>query len=192
MAHPQADLPVIDHVDDFLDWVHGQEERFEFVDGRLLAMGGGSRAHNDIQVNLIGELRSRLPGGPCRVNGPDLLVRTAERRGRFPDASVTCEEEPERWILRPLILFEILSPDTEARDRGQKWLEYQALPSLRHYVLIAQDRSRVEHFRRMEAGGWHYLELEGAATQLRLDPPGLELRLADLYEGARLGAPDER
>jgi Uma2 family endonuclease len=191
MAEPLAGEAPIEDLHAFRRWVHGQEGRHEFVDGRIVAMAGGSRGHNDIQVNLMGELRSRLRGGPCRANGPDLLVRTAAngRRGRFPDASVTCGPEEDPYLVTaPTALFEILSPESEARDRGEKWQEYQSLRSLRHYVLIAQDRLRVEHFRRIE-NGWHYQELSGPDAVLGLDPPGIALALRELYDGARLEAP---
>jgi Uma2 family endonuclease len=188
LAQPQPTHPAIRDIHDFRDWLHGQEGRFELVDGRIVAMAGASRVHNDIQINLILALGARLRGGPCRVNGPDLLVRTAEsgRRGRLPDASVTCEPEDDPYLVtRPVVLFEILSPETEARDRGEKWQEYQTLPSLQHYVLIAQDHVRIEHYRRVE-DGWHYQELLGQDTMLRLDPPGVEFRVGDLYEGVAL------
>lgn len=188
MAQPQPTCPEIRDIYDFRAWLHGQEGRFELVDGRIVAMAGASRAHNDIQINLILALGPQLRGGPCRVNGPDLLVRTeaSGRRGRLPDASITCEPEPDPYLVtRPVVLFEILSPDTEARDRGEKWLEYQALPSLQHYVLIAQSHIRVERYRRVE-NGWHYRELCGPEAVLHLDPPGVRLRLADLYESVAL------
>lgn len=118
-------------------------------------MAGGSVAHGTIHANLLRVLGDQLRGGPYRAHGPDLLVPTdrKNRRGRFPDASVTCSTETGHRITRPVALFEILSPDSEPRDRGEKWLEYKALPSLLHYVLIAQDEVRVEHYRR-ESDGW--------------------------------------
>ncbi|MEK0083637.1 Uma2 family endonuclease [Benzoatithermus flavus] len=192
MAQPQPIYPEIRDIHEFRDWLHGREGRFEFVDGRIVPMAGASRAHNDIQVNLILAIGPQLRGGPCRVNGPDLLVRTAAsgRRGRLPDASITCEPEIDPYFVsRPVALFEILSPETEARDRGEKWQEYQSLPSLQHYVLIAQDHVRVEHYRRI-ANGWHYQELCGRDAVLQLDPPGIELRLADLYEAVSLVGPE--
>jgi Uma2 family endonuclease len=185
MAQPQSDHPPLRDLHEFRAWVHGQEGRYEFVDGRITAMAGASRNHNDIQVNLIGEVRGRLRHGPCRVNGPDLLVKTAAngQRGRFPDASVTCEREDDPYLVtKPVVLFEILSPDSETRDRGEKWQEYQTLPSLQHYVLIAQEEMRVEHYRRIETG-WHYQDIRGGEASLHLDPPGVELRLAELYDG---------
>jgi Uma2 family endonuclease len=105
------------------------------------------------------------------------------RRGRFPDASITGEREGHDYFVeKPVVLFEILSPDSLARDRDEKLEEYQAIPSVQHYVLIAQDRIRAEHYRRIDTG-WHYRDLHGPEATLRLDPPGVGLRLGELYEG---------
>ena len=89
-ATPQ---PMLAGVDDFVAWVQGQRERYEFVGGRLVMMAGGSEDHNDIQVNLLTSLKRRLRGGPCEPNGSDLLVRIDDRTGRFPDVSVTSGRE---------------------------------------------------------------------------------------------------
>jgi Uma2 family endonuclease len=180
-------LPPLRDVHDFLDWVHRQDGRYEFVDGRVVAMAGGTRAHNDVQVRLIIALGRRLEGGPCRVNGPDLLVRTdpvSDRRGRFPDASVECEPPTHgRLSDRPVAVFEVLSPETELADRGVKMREYLALASLRHYVMLAQDAPLVEVYSRHGAGGWLRRELEGPDAALALDPPGVEIPLRELYGG---------
>lgn len=147
-AATAADLPPLRDTDGFLAWLERQDERYELAGGRLVLMAGGSAAHNDIQVNLLTALRTRLRGGPCRPNGPDLLLKLDDRTGRFPDASVTCGERGERFVTDPVVLFEILSESTEARDRGEKRREYQRLPSLRHYVLIDQATPRVEVYSR--------------------------------------------
>ena len=142
--------PVLATVDDFLAWVERQGERYEFVRGRLVLMAGASTAHNDIQVNLLTALRTRLRGSPCRPNGPDPLLRIDNRTGRFPDASITCGERGPNFLTEPVVLFEILSESSEARDRGEKRRDYQRLSSLAHYVLIDQAAARVEVFSRAE------------------------------------------
>ena len=184
MADPAEESPLLADLDDFVAWLAGRTGRYEFLDGRIVAMAGGSELHNDIQVNLLAALKRKLRGGPCKPNGPDLLVRTdtAGRRGRFPDASVTCGRESGRYVTRPVAVFEILSPETELVDRTEKRREYQAIPSVAHYVLIGQDVRRVEVYSR-DGAGWRFREVEADAEPLRLDPPGIELTLAELYDG---------
>jgi Uma2 family endonuclease len=175
--------------DDFLAWVERQDERYEFVRGRLVLMPGGSTAHNDIQVNLLSTLRTRLRGSPCRPNGPDLLVKVDDWTGCSPDASVSCGERGRNFLADPVVLFEILSDSTEARGRGERRREYQRLPSLAHHVLIDQEVARVEVYSR--AGDrWLFQEIEGLAASFHLDAIGIDLPLAELYEGVALGAGD--
>jgi Uma2 family endonuclease len=181
--------PVLRTVDEFLAWAERQHERYEFVRGQLVLMAGGSTAHNDIQVNLLTALRGRLRGGPCRPNGPNLLLRVDDRTGRFPDASVTCGERGPDHITQPVVLFEVLSESSEARDRGEKRREYQRLPSLAHYVLIDQAVARVEVYTRSE-GRWLFQEIEGLDATLPLDAIGVSLPLAELYDGVDLVQPE--
>jgi Uma2 family endonuclease len=184
-ATPQ---PVLADVDDFLAWLQGQRERYEFVGGRLVMMAGGSEDHNDIQVNLLAALKRRLRRGPCKPNGSDLLVRIDERTGRFPDASVTCGRGGGNYVTAPVAIFEILSPATELSDRTDKRRDYQRLPSLRHYVLITQDAPRIEAYTRGRRG-WRFEEIEGLDTRLVLEAFGIELPLAELYDGLSFPAP---
>ena len=185
LMEPAVRHPPLQSVEDFLAWVEVQRERYEFVQGRLVMMAGGSTVHNDIQVNLLGALSRRLRGGPCRPNGPDLLVRTGARTGRFPDASVSCGQRGRNFLADPVAVFEILSPSSEAEDRGPKRREYQALPSVQHYVLVAQDAPRAEVLTRTEQG-WLLQDVEGLDVVLPLPALGIVLSLAELYEGVEL------
>lgn len=184
-----AAAPVLHDLNDFLGFLRGREERFEFVDGRLVAMAGASLRHSDIQANLLAAFHAQLRGGPCRVSGSDTLVKTdqAGRRGRFPDLTVRCGPENGRWVEHPVVLVEILSPETELVDRGRKLQEYRAIPSLRHYLLVAQDRVLVEVYSR-RGEEWVYATLEDLGATLRLDPPGVELALGEVYAGVELPA----
>jgi Uma2 family endonuclease len=177
-------------VDDFLAWIQGQRERYEFVGGRLRMMAGGSEDHNDIQINLLTSLKRRLQGGPCKPNGSDLLVRIDDLTGRFPDASVTCGREGGHAVTAPIAIFEILSPATELSDRTEKRRDYQRLESLRHYVLIAQDAPRIEVFGR-SARGWRFEEIEGLDAVLPLEALGITLPLAEVYDGLSFPAPED-
>ncbi|HEX6142099.1 MAG TPA: Uma2 family endonuclease [Geminicoccaceae bacterium] len=182
--------PVLATVEDFLAWVEPQAERYEFVDGRLVLMAGGSEQHNDIQVNLLSALRRRLRGTPCKPNGSDLLIRIDDRTGRFPDASVSCGREGGHAITSPVAVFEILSPTTELLDRSGKRRDYQRLPSLQHYVLIAQDTARVEIYTRREAG-WGFQEIDDMAAAIPLDALGIDLPLAEIYDAVPLTNEEE-
>jgi Uma2 family endonuclease len=116
------------------------------------------------------------------------LVRIDERTGRFPDASGTCGREGGNYVTAPVAIFEILSPATELLDRTEKRRDHQRLPSLRHYVLIAQDAPRIEVYTRNRRG-WRFEEIEGLDALLVLEAFGIELSLAEIYDGLSLLAP---
>lgn len=179
---PAETFPTLHDLDDFLLFLRGRVERYEFVDGRLVAMAGANLRHNDIQTNLLLAIGSRLRGGPCRVSGSDTLVKTDRlgRRGRFPDLTIRCGPENDKGVERPLVLVEVLLPETELVDRGPKLQEYRAIPSLRHYLLVFQDRPLIEVYSRQD-GGWSYTALDGLDASITLSPPGLELPLSEIY-----------
>lgn len=142
------------------------EIRHEYYDGELFALAGASRSHNRIASNLVVALSSRLRGRDCDVYSNDLRVMV-EATGLFtyPDVVVTCGGESFRdderdTLTNPLVLVEILSPSTEAYDRGKKFEHYQRIPSLREFLLVRQDHARVEVFRRTAPDEWTYRVFE--------------------------------
>ena len=100
-------------------------------------MTDGSANHNRISQNIYASVRPRLRGTPCSLYGPDLGVRTIGERVRYPDALVTCAKFPgtDRLALNPVVVFEVLSPDSGRRDRIEKVREYAAVVSIRYYVI---------------------------------------------------------
>lgn len=145
------------------------EIRHEYFDGEVFALAGASRSHNRIASNLVVALSRRLTGRDCDVYSNDLRVLVkATGLFTYPDVVVTCGGEnfvdDERDTLtNPLMLIEILSPSTEAYDRGKKFEHYQRIPSLREFVLVSQTQRRVEVFRRIAAEEWSYRVYEPGA-----------------------------
>src|SRR5215216_3648096 len=139
------------------------EERHEYLDGQIYLMAGESPAHGTICTNLVGQLHSQLRGKPCQVLSKDTKVRSGPKprsrystKGMFsyPDLLVVCGEmkfhdEIRHVLLNPKIIIEVLSPSTEAFDRGEKFLRYRTyLESLTDYIVVAQDYALIEHFSR--------------------------------------------
>ena len=159
--------------------------------GQIIGMAGGTAGHSDVAVNLIGELRARLKGTPCKVGDSDLRVRSP-RSGRYhyPDVSVTCgsrQFDPpggDVTLVNPQVLIEVLSPSTEAADRGEKFREYIAIESLKEYVLVAQDRPLVQTFHRDADGRWTVGPwAEGLDATLAFPSLGVTVPLAEVYSG---------
>src|ERR671919_134619 len=168
-------------VKDFLEWEAQQPEPYEFIDGRILGMVGGSAADATIKGNVFAALRARLQGGPCRVFVESLKVVT-DVASHYPDVVVTCVpvQPADDQVREPVVVIEVLSRTTADRDRSAKWVGYQDIPSLQHYVLVAQDRRRVELLTRAD-DGWHLRIVRPPVGKFRLSALGVELTLDEIY-----------
>ena len=171
-------------VEDFLAFEAEEPERYEFVDGIVRMMTGGSAAHSAIKLNVALALRSGLRSGPCRVDVDDLKVVTGTAV-MYPDVLVTCvpiAPEDDR-VQQPTVVVEVLSPTTQRHDRIAKWREYQRIGSLRHFVLVEQAERRIEVYTRTESG-WALESIEPPEDAIELKSIGARLSLVAIYEGS--------
>ncbi len=163
------------------------EGKSEYLSGEAFAMGGGTLSHALIQSNLVRRLGNALDGQPCRVMGPDMRVKVQDSGlYTYPDLSVVCgkaeiEEERGESLLNPVVLVEVLSATTELYDRSVKFEHYARIPSLRHYVLVAQHRAHIDLLSRGE-DGWILRAAAGLDAVLSLPSIDVELPLAEIYE----------
>ena len=171
----------------FLAWEDRQELRYEFDGFAPIAMTGGSVGHARIQRNPTFSLTSRLRGKPCEFVGSDLKFRVAEDRIRYPDGMLVWSPVARTATLvgDRVIVFEVLSPSTGGYDRIVKAREYEATPPVQRYVMLEQDCIAAVVYVRGEAAWTH--ELLVADSILALPEIGVELPLAELYEGIDLG-----
>ena len=164
------------------------EVRHEFFEGEVFAMAGASIAHNTIAQNFILKLRPALRGKNCRVQIE--AVRLAVEEGRhytYPDVMVSCDPADQResqQLHLPILIVEVLSPSTEAYDRGLKFNQYKKLPSLRHYLLVSQTTWLVEWYQLTEYGAWAHTAMAEANDALAIPEMGLAMTLAEVYEEA--------
>src|SRR5690349_17752200 len=141
-------------MEEFLVWEEQQELRYEFDGLEPQAMTGGTVVHALIAANLIAALVARLRGSPCKAYNNDLKI-TAAGSIRYPDAFVSCTPLPREAPVatHPVVIFEILSPGTAHIDLGVKNEEYRDTPSVKRYVILAQDREQATVFERV-GGDW--------------------------------------
>ena len=164
------------------------EYKSEYRQGRMVAMSGASRAHGRIASNIHGEFHGLLKGTPCQAFTSDTRVRVAAARFyTYPDVSVVCGtpvfDDPKRGtLLNPTLLVEVLSPATEAYDRGEKFGHYKRLDSLREYVLVRQDRVCVEIFRRGVGNQWEGGIHTHANDIVSFSSVGVHMPLRDIYD----------
>ncbi len=162
--------------------------KHQLWDGEIFAMAGASVAHNRIVGNLVGLLHAALRGRPCAAYPSDLKVSIADDRYVYPDVSVVCDPvetagEHGDVVRNPRVIVEVLSPDTAAFDRGDKFDGYRSLTSLSDYVLVTQDKVQVEHYRREADGSWRLRVLRRGA-QIALESLGVDVSVDAAYEGA--------
>ena len=185
MGLPQR-MPVLSPT----DYLHIERQatyRSEYYAGEMFAMAGGSPRHSRIKTNILTQLNLRLQNQPCTPYDSDLRIRIPETSlYTYPDASVICgelefDDDQKDTVVNPTLIVEVLSPSTEAYDRGMKFDQYRRIASLREYVLVAQDSPRIERFLRNEDGTWNMAIVQGLEESIRLDSIGVTLPLAEVF-----------
>ena len=145
---------------EYVDLERYSNVKHEYIDGLILAMGGGTTTHARLAASIIASLESQLTDRPCEVYTSDARIRIAEPNViTYPDISVGCgpieaDREDDCAQLNPTVLVEIASPSSERYDRGKKFRFYRAIPSLREYVIVGQDEPSIDVFRRADDGTW--------------------------------------
>jgi len=152
---PAAEKPAFTR-NDFIAWENEQTDRHEFVEGEVFAMTGVRDSHNVIAQNLTFALRHHLKGSPCKTYMADVKLEVVTVNSIFyPDVFVTCESPSDPLVKRDAtLIIEVLSPSTEAYDRGRKFAFYRQLPGLQEYLLISTDEPRLDIYRRAEGDSW--------------------------------------
>src|SRR5271166_2154019 len=176
---------------EFLEWEGRQPLRYEFDGVGPVAMTGGTYGHSAIQRNLAIAVGGRLRGKPCQFHGSDLKFQVAEGHVRYPDGMVVCSpvDRTATVVHHPVVVFEVLSPSTTRNDRIVKAREYQATPSVQRYVMLEQDSVNAVVYARSGEAWIHEILL--ADSILALPEIGVELSLAELYEGIVFEAQDQ-
>ena len=164
------------------------DAKHEYLNGEVTLMAGASLEHNRIVSNLVATLHTQMRGRTCDVFSGDMRVHIlATGLYAYPDIVALCDEphledDEADILLNPSVIIEVLSPSTEAYDRGAKFDHYRSIESLQTYVLVAQDRPQIEVFQRQEHGDWLLSVAKGLETTVGLSAINCNLTLADVYE----------
>jgi Uma2 family endonuclease len=160
----------------------------EYFQGEMFAMAGAGLAHNVLVANLVAGLHSQLRARPCRVLPSDMRVLVAATGlYTYPDVVVVCGDPQftdQRFdtLINPNLIVEVLSPSTEAYDRGRKFEQYAAIASIQEYLLVATDRVHVDLYTRQADGRWLLTSANRLEDTLELESVNCRLSLAELYE----------
>ncbi len=171
--------------DEYFEFERKNFGRWEYVNGEIRAMSGGTANHSTIAGNIIRVLGNALVPKGCRVFGSDMRVHTGDGINTFPDVSVVCgplsfHRSRTDTLANPLLIVEVLSDSTEAYDRGEKFRHYQTIPTCTDYLLISQHEARAELYTRRE-GYWEYREVAGLDGMITLPSVEATLALTDAY-----------
>ncbi len=173
-------------IKEYLQLETDSDIKHEYIDGEVYAMAGATDTHVTIAGNIFALLLSHLRGSGCRVYISDMKVKIeAKNCFYYPDILVTCEEkdkENSTFKKFPSLIIEVLSDSTEAFDRGDKFADYQSLPSLQEYVLVNPKKARIECFRRTEGGLWLLQFYELKNEQFELASVDFAGKISDVYE----------
>lgn len=190
-------LPQSQHVsvENYLAGELVSQVKHEYLGGYLYAMAGARNLHNRIASNLLGALHGRLRGTPCRPYNSDTKIRVqlpAHVRFYYPDVSVICESNPpeESFQDRPIVIVEVPSHSTRRIDQGEKKDAYLTIPTLHAYLLVQQESPFVRAYRRTDQG---FVEQESSemSAVISLEAIGIELPLAEIYEGVEFAPEPE-
>lgn len=184
MARIATPTRKVETVEEYLRLEAAANDRHEFVDGNMFMMAGGTTAHNRIAGLLYAKMLEASDDSDCEVFIENVKLRCADGVFYYPDVMLACEAEDKHPYYRtnPCALFEVLSESTEPIDRGEKLLRYRTIPTLKMYVLLAQDTARAEVYRRLEDDSWRYEVLENDA-ELEIPCVDLKILVSSLYRG---------
>ncbi len=160
------------------------EIHYEFIDGHVYMLAGGTADHSIISANIIRELSLALRGSPCRVYTSDMKVRISEQRYVYPDVSVSCDPRDRGSIEAlqyPRLIVEVLSPGTEAYDRGKKFSYYRACLTIEEYILVDTQQQAIDFYRREQETFWKLSPL-GSDDRVKIQSLGISFPVTAIYE----------
>ena len=181
--------------EEYLKFERASEEKHEYYAGEIFAMSGASKNHNRITGSTSAALYAQLHQRPCDIFSSDMRVKIhSTGLYTYPDISIVCgepefEDSEVDILLNPNVIIEVLSPSTEAYDRGKKFHHYQTIPSLQEYLLIAQDSIHVDHY--VSRGNeWVLSNAKTLDSVITLPSIDCTLRLSNVYEKITFDKPE--
>lgn len=179
----------------YLDLERRADCKSEYVNGHISAMSGASRQHNLIAGNIYREMSLQLKDRPGEAYINDMRVKVSQTGlYTYPDVVAVCadicfDDTQNDTLLNLAVIVEVLSASTEAYDRGEKFAHYRRLESLQEYLLVAQDKVRIEYYRR-QGEQWVLSEFSTLTDQVHLASIGCDLALREIYDKVQFPSTD--
>ncbi len=176
-------------IEEYIELEKSSEERYEYFDGEVFSMAGGSLEHAIIATNIAGAINNKLSGKKCRAINSDIRIKVPTASPyRYPDVTVVCGEPiTEKYLgqvmlVNPLLMVEVLSPTTKNYDKDRKFLAYQSIESFQEYLLVAQDTPHVTRYVRQADNQWLRADIIGLDSSVELKSLGVTLSLSEIYQ----------
>ena len=180
-------------LEEYIELEKSSEERYEYFDGEVFAMAGGSLEHAIIATNVAGSINNRLGAKNCRAINSEVRIKVPTAPPyRYADVTVVCGEPiTEKYLgqvmlVNPLVLVEVLSPSTKDYDKDGKFLAYQSIESFQEYLLVAQDAPHVTRYVRQPDNQWWRADFIGLESSVELKSLGVTLTLSEIYCGVQV------
>ena len=176
-------------LEEYLELEKNSEEKYEYFDGEVFAMAGGSPNHARLGLDIGNLFSQKLKGRNCETFNSDMRVKVpAAMPYRYPDVSVVCGEpifddlNGQEMLVNPVLIVEVLSPTTTAYDLKDKFTAYQSIDSFREYLIVSQDRPHVIQHIRQAKNRWLRIDIEGLDSEVTLESINVTLPLSEIYE----------
>ncbi len=175
-------------IEEYIEFDKNNEGRWEYFDGEIVDMAGGSMSHNRIARNILTAFDRKLEDKACEVLPADMRLKVpAALPYRYPDVVVVCGEpvietiQGQEMLVNPRLIVEVLSPSTKGYDFDAKFRAYQSIASFQEYLLVAQDRPHVVQYVRQPDGLWLRKDIEGMESRVKLASVDCELTFSEIY-----------
>lgn len=179
----QQDEQLILSPEEYLAWESEQDSKYEYENGKIIAMTGGTVPHSQIPANLSALLIPHLRGKGCKVSVSNAKISIRSGKYYYPDVVVSCDVRDRfsrDFLQYPILIAEVLSPTTEARDRGIKQQNYMVIDTLQTYILITPERPRIEIYQKRDDRAWEYQSIAIAQPNFDQEDPLIHLTSIDL------------
>jgi Uma2 family endonuclease len=177
-------------VDEYLALEEQALVRHEYVHGQIFAMTGATDAHNVICGNIYAMLHAHLRGSGCLAYINDMKLKIQQANSfYYPDIMVTCEPFDAESVIKqqPVLIVEVLAPSTKHIDRREKLIAYKQIDSLQQYLMIHQNKYRIDSYRRDSDNHWEVSSFGIANSLVLISRPSiLEVPITSIYEGVAL------
>jgi Uma2 family endonuclease len=180
--------------EEYFTWEEQQLEKHELIDGQVYAMSGGSVNHGRLAIRLTVMFDNHLENSSCITGNSDIKINILETNNyTYPDASVTCDDRDKtttQYITYPCLVVEVLSPSTEAYDRGSKFRMYRHNPALQDYLLVSSTRLEIDLYHKKETGEWLIINYQAGDT-IELKSINLNFPIEQIYRNLDLNPETE-